>query len=193
MLVLYWLPVIFGWSLAPAYYLWKVISFWPRFFRHLFGTKAKGRSVWSILTDPEDKSSTARKLTNCKPAGLIRPLWLRYMVFTTYQVHGAYAHLHQHWNEDIEESIVESVGPVLPRAWDPLRLAIPYEYLSSRVCKPPDCSLAKLLTILLLLGLYSVPLLRGTLYLSCLRLRTLFRVGAASVTSRIALATMPPP
>jgi hypothetical protein len=185
--------VISGRSLTPAYYLWEAISFWLRFFRHLFGTKTKGRSVWSILTDPEDKSSTARKLTNCKPAGLIRPLWLRYMVFTTYQVHGAYAHLHQHWNEDIEECIVESVGPVLPRAWDPLRLAIPYEYLSARVFKPPDCSLAKLLMILSPHGLYSVPLVRGTLHLSCLRLCTFFRVGAASVTSRIALATTLPP
>ncbi len=149
--------------------------------------------MWSILTDPENKSSTVRKLTNCNPAGLIRPLWSRYMVFTTYQVHGAYAHLHQHWNKDVEKCIIESIGPVLPRAWDPLRLAIPNEYLLARVFKPPDCSLTKLLTILLLLGLYSVPLVRGTLHLSCLRLHTLFRVGAESVTSCIALATTLPP
>ena len=115
------------------------------------------------------------------------------MVFTTYQVYGVYAHLHQHWNKDVEECIVESVGPVLPRAWDPLRLAIPYKYLLARVFKPPDCSFAELLTILLLLGLYSVPWVCSTLYLSCLRLRTLFRVGATSVTSCIALATTPPP
>ena len=184
---------MFGWSLAPAYYLWKAISFWPQFFRHLFGTKAKGRSVWSILTDSEDKSSTARKLANCHPAGLVCPLWSRYMVFTTYQVHGAYTHLHQHRNKDVEECIIESIGPVLPQDWDPLWLVIPYEYLSARVFKPPNCSFAKLLRILLLLGLYSVPLVRGTLYLSCLCLRTLFRVGAASVTSCIALATTPPP
>ena len=116
MVVLYWLHAIFGWSLASAYYLWKAISFWPRFFWHLFGTKAKGCLVWSILTDPEDKFSTAPKLTNCHPAGLICPLWSRYMVFTTYQVHCAYAHLLQHRNEDVEECIVESVGQVLLRA-----------------------------------------------------------------------------
>jgi len=119
MLVIYWLHIIFGWILVPAYYLWQAISFWPRFFWHLVGTKAKGRSVWSILPDPEDKYSTARKLKNCHPAGWIRPLWSRYMVFTTYQVHGAYAHLHQHRNAAVEESITESAGPVLTRVWDP--------------------------------------------------------------------------
>ena len=75
MLVIYWLHIIFGWILVPVYYLWQAISFWPRFFWHLVGTKAKGRSVWSILTDPEDKYSTACKRKNCHPAGWIHPLW----------------------------------------------------------------------------------------------------------------------
>jgi len=193
MLVIYWLHVIFGWILAPAYYLWKAISFWPHFFWHLIGTKAKGRSVCSILTDPEDKYSTARKLKNCHPAGWIRPLWSWYMVFTTYQVHGVYAYLHQHLNVAVEESIKESAGPVLTRVWDPLRLAIPYEYLSARLPKPPDCYLAKLLTILLLLGLYNVPLVRGATHLTCLRTRTLLGDCASTVTSCIALATTPRP
>ena len=78
-----------------------------------------------------------------------------------------------------------------PRAWDPLRLAIPYEYLPARIFKPPDCSLAKLLTILLLLGLYSVPLCRGALYLSSMHVRTLLGASTASVFSCIALITIP--
>jgi hypothetical protein len=103
------------------------------------------------------------------------------MVFTTYQVYGAYTHLYQHRNKDVKGSIVELAGPALPQAWDPLRLAIPYEYLSARVCKPPDCYLAKLLTILLLLSLYTVPLVRGATYLSCLRIRTHLGDSAATV------------
>ena len=103
------------------------------------------------------------------------------MVFTTYQVHGAYAHLHQHRNAAVEESIKESAGPVLTRV------------LLARVPKPPDCYLAKLLTILLLLGLYTVPLVRGATHLAFLRTRTLIEDSDLTVTSRIALATTPRP
>ena len=127
MLVIYWLHVIFGWFLAPVYYSWMVISFWPRFYWRLFRPSAKGRLEWSILTDPEDQFSDSRKLKNLNPAGWIRPLWSKYMVFLTYQVHGAYAHLNQNQNKEVAESLVESAGPALPRAWDPLQLAIPYE------------------------------------------------------------------
>ena len=169
------------------------LSFWPRFSWYLFRKRAKGRLVWSILTNPEDQSSTARKLRNQNPAGWICPLWSRYMVFTTYQVHSAYAHLYQHQNKDVKGSIIELAGPALPQAWDPLRLGIPYKYLSARVCKPPDCYLAKLLIILLLLCLYTVPLVRGATYLSCLCIRTLLGDSAATVKSCIALTTTPHP
>ena len=191
MLVIYWLHKILGWILAPVYYFWVVISFWPRFYWRLFRPSAKGRSVWSILTDPEDQSSVSCKLKNLNPAGWIRPLWSKYMVFSTYQVHGACAHLHQNQNKEVAESLIESAGPALPRAWDPLRLAIPFEYLSARLFKPPDCSLARLLTILPLLSLYSVPLCRGALYLSSVRVRTLLGASAKIVSSRIALTTTP--
>jgi len=113
------------------------------------------------------------------------------MVFSTYQVYGAYAHLNQNQNKEVAQSLIESAGPVLPRAWDPLRLAIPYAYLSARLFKPPDCSLARLLTILLLLGLYSVPLGRGVLYLSSMRICNLLGASAVSVLSRIVLTTTP--
>ena len=113
------------------------------------------------------------------------------MVFSTYQVYGAYAHLNQNQNKEVAQSLIESAGPVLPRAWDPLRLAIPYAYLSARLFKPPDCSLARLLTILLLLGLYSVPLGRGALYLSSMRICNLLGASAVSVLSRIVLTTTP--
>ena len=62
-----------------------------------------------------------------------------------------------------------------------------------RLFKPPDCYLAKLLTILLLLGLYTVPLVRGATHLAILRTRTLLGDSALTVTSRIFLATTPRP
>ena len=186
MLVIYRLHEIIGWILTPVYYLWMALSFWLQFSWYLFGKQAKGRSVWSILTNPKDQSSKACKLRNQNPAGWIHPLWSRYMVLMTYQVHIAYAHLYQHQDKDVKRSIVELAGPALPGAWDPLQLAIPYKYLSARVCKPPDCYLAKLLTILLRLGLYAVPLVRGATYLSCLRIRTLLRDSAATVKFCIA-------
>ena len=114
MLVLYWLHKFYGWILMRVYYLWMALSYWPQFFWYLFGKCTKGRSVWSILTNPEDQSFTARNLWNQNPVGWICPLWSRYMVFATYQVHGAYAHLYQHWNKDVEGSIVELAGPALP-------------------------------------------------------------------------------
>jgi len=193
MLVIYWLHVLFGWILAPAYYFWLVISFWPRFYWQLFHPSAKGRSVWSILTDPEDQFSVSCKLKNLNPAGWIRPLWSKYMVFSTYQVDGAYAHLNQNQNKEVAESLIESAGPALPRAWDPLRLAIPYEYLSARLFQPHDCYLAKLLMILLLLGLYTVPLVRGATHLAFLHTSTLLGDSASTITSRIVLATTPQP
>ncbi len=60
-----------------------------------------------------------------------------------------------------------------------------------RLFKPPNCNLAKLLTILLLLGLYTVPLVRSATRLAFLRTRTLLGDSALTVTSRIALATTP--
>ena len=69
MLVIYWLHIIFGWILAPVHYVWVVISFWPRFYWRLFYPSAKGRSVWSILTNPKDQCSASCKLKNLNPAG----------------------------------------------------------------------------------------------------------------------------
>jgi len=120
LLVIYWLHKILGWILAPVKYLWMVISFWPRFYWRLFHPSAKGHSVWSILTDPEDQFSVGRKLKNLNPAGWICPLWSKYMVFLTYQVHVTYGHLNQNQNKEVAESLIKSAGPVLPRAWDPL-------------------------------------------------------------------------
>ena len=120
MLTLFWLHHLVGWSLLPVFYLWMAVAFWPRFFWCLFKPDMGGCSVWTILADPEDFLTTQQMLKYSCPAGSICPVWPRYMVFSTYQVYGAYAHLYQHWNQDVAESLTESAGPTLPSAWDPL-------------------------------------------------------------------------
>ncbi len=47
--------------------------------------------------------------------GTIRPLWSRLLIFSGYHVHGAYAHLHQHTNEEVVDAIANAVGPSLPK------------------------------------------------------------------------------
>ncbi len=93
-----------------------------RLYYLFFNLKARGCSLWLILTDPEDKSSTRRKkLKNFKPVGTICPLWSRFLIFLSYQVYNAYAHLIQANNKEAMESIASVSGPSLPRIWDPLR------------------------------------------------------------------------
>jgi hypothetical protein len=105
-------------------------------------TRARGWSLWLILTDPEDRSSTWRKkLKNLKPKGAICPLYSRFLVFSSYQVYGAYAHLMQANNKEAMESIASASGPSLPKTWDSLQIAISYNYLALVLFEPPDCSL----------------------------------------------------
>ncbi len=68
-------------------------------------------------------------------------------------------------------AIEEASGPPLQQIWDPLRLAIPYCWISQALLKPPDCCLASLVTISLLVIAYSVPLAQGVLHLTHLCLQ----------------------
>ena len=111
------------------------------------------------------------------------------MVFSTYQVYGAYAYLYQHWNQDVAESLTESAGLVLPRAWDPLCHLVPYDHLKDKLFKPPDCFLRCALTIGVLLGLYSVPLVRGAWHLTFQHVCLSFQARAKVIQPCIALAT----
>jgi hypothetical protein len=139
LLLLYWTHSLAAILLSFPFELWQGLLFWPWLFYHLFNPNASGRSVWQILTDPEDHTSSRTKMKNQPSAGLIRPLWSKLLVFSTYQVHGAYAHLHQRNHEDVVDVLSDAASPSLPHVWDPLCLNIPYQYLSARLFKPPDC------------------------------------------------------
>jgi hypothetical protein len=60
-----------------------------------------------------------------KSAGTIDHLWSRFLVFSTYQVHGAYAQLFQQDNQDVLEPIVKALAPMLPNSLGPPLLGCP--------------------------------------------------------------------
>jgi len=51
---------------------------------NLFNPKANGRLVWRIITDPKDSLSSRIKMKNLPSTSIIRPLWSKFMVFSTY-------------------------------------------------------------------------------------------------------------
>jgi hypothetical protein len=96
---------------------------------------------------------------------------VRFLVFSTYQVYGAYAHLFQQDNRDVLDLIAQASGLQVPKVWDPLCPVVPYNYVMPRLCEPPDCQLWKSLTIALIIGVYMIPLLQGMAYLVFLQVR----------------------
>ncbi len=164
---LYWLHRFADKILRGPMIVYNALMFWPRFYNNLFGANSKGRSFMTILLNPDGGGLSNRpSLRNAiSQASCIRPIWSKFNVFSSYQVHGAYAHLHQSTDDDVSSAIEEASGPPLKQIWDPLRLAIPYRWISQALFKPPDCCLARLLTITLLVIAYSIPLAQGVLHL----------------------------
>jgi hypothetical protein len=145
----------------------NALMFWPRFYNNLFGAQSTGHSFLTILFDPEGGSlSNQPCLRNAiSQANRIPPIWSKFNVFSSYQVRGIYAHLHQPSVDDVSLAIEEASGPPLQQVWDPLCLATPYQWITQALFKPPDCCLACLATIALLVVAYSVPLAQGALHL----------------------------
>jgi hypothetical protein len=166
----YWTHSLTLLLLQWPFELWRGLSFWPWLYYQLFNPNAPGRSVWQIITDPKDRASTRTKMKNQPSEGVICPLWSKLLVFSTYQVHGAFAHLHQRNNDDVADALSDAAGPSLPRLWDPLRLNIPYQHLSARLFKPPDCYVGRWITFISIIMIYLVPLCRGAAHLTYLRL-----------------------
>ncbi len=127
----------------------------------------------TILFNPDGGGlSNLPRLRNAiSQASRICPIWSKFNVFSSYQVHGAYAHLHQSTNDDVSLVIEEASGPPLQQILDPLCLAIPYWWISQALFEPPDCCLARLVTIAWLVIAYSVPLARVVLHLTHLCLQ----------------------
>ncbi len=171
--LLYWLHCFADKILCGRMIVYNALMFWPRFYNNLFGAKSTGRSFMTTLFNPDGGGlSNQPRLRNAiSQASCIRPIWSKFIVFSSYQVWGAYAHLHQSTNDDVSLAIEEASGPPLQQIWDPLCLAIPYCWISQALFKPPDCCLARLVTIALLVIAYFVPLAQGVLHLTHLRLQ----------------------
>jgi hypothetical protein len=158
---LFWLHQALQILLSFPYHIRRGICFWPRLYYLLYNPKAKGHSIWDIITDLKDKSSMYMKLKNMLFQAIIHPLWLRFLVFSTYQVHGAYDHIHQEENVDVSEALAEAAGPTLLKVWDPICLAIPYQFLSMRLFEPPDWYMRQWMVIAGIIGIYLIPLCWG--------------------------------
>ena len=69
----------------------QVLLYWPKFYWHLFEPDPTRRSIWTIVTNPipaeGPKAQRARHSIPC--------LNSKYYCHSFFQVHGAYAHLHQ--------------------------------------------------------------------------------------------------
>jgi hypothetical protein len=117
--------------------------------------------------------STQFKLNNLPSSGQIRPLWSNFLVLSGYQVHGTFAHLHQHNNEEVADTLTNVAGLSQPKIWDPLHLTIPYKYLSALLFKPPDCCLGQWIMLATVILIYMIPLCCGAAYLTYLRLFSL--------------------
>jgi hypothetical protein len=71
MSLLYWMHSITSFLLCFPFELCQGLLFWPQLFHSLYNPTPDGRSIWKILTDPEDVTSTWIKMKNLPSAGII--------------------------------------------------------------------------------------------------------------------------
>ncbi len=142
--------------------------FWPKFYWSLFGPSSQGRSILTILRDPSGEGTNWQvkkdliikdydgcrqlrfgklKVFTVKPNPLLRqvtltPTQVKLNVFTSYQVHGNYAHLAP-IDKEVRTSLSAgmSTKKVFPFKADPLCLDSIYGWVGRRITEPPKCLL----------------------------------------------------
>ena len=87
----------------------------------------------------------------------------RYYCHSFYQVQGAYTHLHQSSEKDLDEAIQTATAIIYYD--DPLSLAIPYEYLLKWLPEPPDGITKSLLSLTIIISIYSMIVIKGLICL----------------------------
>ena len=75
----------------------------------------------------------------------------------------AYAHLHQKKEDDLDEAPTSALSMYIYE--DPLRLAIPYEYLFEHIPDPPDGILLRMFSLGMICFVCLYPILVGTIRL----------------------------
>ena len=109
-------PIQFILNMLLQTTLARICLFWPRFYHSLL-YKKRGRSIWDIITNPVPPDSK-------KAGGPRKIVCLNENLYchSYYQVRGAFAHLNQNREEDLDEATDEATKLVYYD--DPLHFAI---------------------------------------------------------------------
>ena len=110
----------------------RACLFWPKFYYCLFKPDKNRRTIWEIITSPvPPEVRNASKQSNRIPC-----LNATLSCFSSYQVQGAYVHLNQRHEKDLDEAVAAATTLVYYNY--PLRLAVPYVYRLEMLPEPPN-------------------------------------------------------
>ena len=124
------------------------------------------KTPWRWLHEPH--SSPRQERLSREKRWRIRPLWTKYHVLSSYQVHGAFAHLQQRPCADLDRAL-HAATPLEGPINDPLRLKVPYEFFKGQLRRPPDCLLVQAIALTAICGSCMVPIIQVATYLPYLR------------------------
>jgi len=144
-------------------WIFSALLWWPKFYWELMRDPG-GRSLYEIFTDPRFRGSVLRTKPRIsretrrqyleKGKMRIQPTNSRHNVFSSYQVQGAFAHLGQNENQKVMYALVHATNYI--HFDDPLRLSVPYEFVTNRIPEPPDNDFMKLIACSTVVGIYAV-------------------------------------
>ena len=137
----------------------RTCLFWPRFYYSMLN-KSNGWSILDIITNlvPPKGSKKATR-----PSNHIVCLNKNLYCHSFYQVRGAYAHLNQIREKDLDKAV--AAANYLVYYEDPLHLKIPYVFFLKLLPEPPDGMLKSVLSFTLILFVYLYPIIRGIIIL----------------------------
>ena len=127
--------------------------FWPKFYYCLFKPDKNRRTIREIITFlvlPDGRKSS-------KQSNKILFLNTTFSCFSSYKVQGAYAHLNQRHEKDLDKAV--AAANTLVYYNDPMRLAVPFVYLLEMLPDPPDGLLKSILSLTLIIIVYLYPIL----------------------------------
>ena len=142
--------------------------YWPRFYYSIFKWKQNRQTIWEIITRPVPPGGTKER----RPSNIIVCLNQKSFYFYFYQTQGAYAHLDQRSEKNLDKAVTAETVAVFYD--DPLHLATPYIFFMERLPEPLDGLLKSMLSFILILFVYLYPILRGLISLWTKRILKIF-------------------
>ena len=122
----------------------RACLFWPKLYFCLLKPDKNRRTIWEIITSPVPPDG--RKAS--KQSNRIPCLNATFSCFSSYQVQGAYSHLNQKHEKDLDKAVAAATTLVYYN--DPLRLAVPYVHLLEMLPEPPNGLLKSILSLTLI-------------------------------------------